>query len=472
MNRRTLSTFLLLSILFALNFNSFAQFQKIYDFDSIHGSNPSTTEMLFDGKWFYGTAYTGGVYNKGVIYKIKPNGSNMTVVYSFGQNLQNGYNPYCHLVKSGAFLYGTALFSLTPKKGLVFKVDTNGNNYSILHEFVGGNTDGATPWASLTILGNVLFGTTTYGSLNGYGTVYKINTNGSNYHILHSFDLNPYGANPYCTVTVKDSVLYGVTMNGGLNNKSVFYRIDTSGNNFAKIRDFDSLGGWKPYGEIIILGDSAYGMTSSGGDYNSGVIYKMNLNGSGYQKLHSFGNGTDGKSPFGSLIEFQNTLYGATNTGGTSTFGTLFKIKKDGSQYQKILDFDGGTFGKRPGTGALVLIGGKIYGTTVNGGNNVTKSYGIIFSTDTIQTVITNISETPVKNYKIYPNPAHGNVNIENVSNCEIKVYDITGRLLMINNSENLSQKVSLDLNGFNPGIYFVRIKEQNSTYTGKIILQ
>jgi uncharacterized repeat protein (TIGR03803 family) len=468
---RKLTATLFLISLFTLSSNSYGQFQKIYDFDSIHGANPSTTEMLFDGKWLYGTAYTGGVYNKGVIYKIKPNGSNMTIVYSFGQNLQNGYNPYCHLVKSGAFLYGTALFSLTPKKGLVFKVDTNGNNYSILHEFTG-NTDGATPWASLTILGNVLFGTTTYGASSGYGTVYKINTNGSNYHILHSFDLNPYGANPYCTVTVKDSVLYGVTMNGGLNNKSVFYKIDTSGNNFAKIRDFDSLGGWKPYGEIIILGDSAYGMTSSGGDYNFGVVYKMNLNGSGYQKLHSFGNGTDGKTPFGALVEFQGTLYGSTNLGGTSTFGTLFKIKKDGSQYQKIFDFDGLANGKRPGTGALVLIGGKLFGTTTNGGNNVAKNYGIIFTTDTIPTVITEIAEDYIIDHRIYPNPTHGKINIENVLNAEIEVFDITGRLLVKNKTENLSQTITLDLNGFNPGIYLVRIKEQNSTYTSKIILQ
>lgn len=474
MKQRLTTLSLFICIFLLTNFKSFGQFQKLYDFDSIHGASPSTTQLVYDGKWFYGTAYNGGAYNKGVVFKIKPDGSNMTTLYSFGQNLLQGYYPYCHLVKKDNFLYGTALFCQTPKKGVIFRVDTNGNNYKVLHTFTGA-PDGATPWASLAISGNVLFGTTTYGGLTGtgYGTVFKLNIDSTNYQVIHRFDLNSNGSYPYCTLTVKDSVLYGVTMKGGSNSKnSVYFKIDTSGDNFTKLHEFDSLGGWNPYGEIIIYDDTVYGLTSSGGDYNFGVVYKMEIDGTGYQKLHSFGLGSDGKTPFGSLILFQNTLYGSTNVGGTGGFGTLFKIRKDGSQYEKIFDFDGALNGKKPGTGSLVLIDGKLYGTTINGGNSGTKSYGIIFKTDTVYTVITGINRITGSNYKVYPNPTTGILNLENIANCEIEVFDITGRMILKKISDNKISNISIDIHGCNPGIYLLKIKEMDNITTCKIVLQ
>ncbi len=459
--------------LLSLNFCTFGQFQKIFNFDSVHGANPSATQMVFDGKWLYGTAYSGGTYNKGVVFKIMPDGSNMTTIYSFGQNLSEGYYPYCHLVKKGAFLYGTALFTSNPYKGVVFKVDTNGN-YSVLHTFTG-NTDGATPWGSLSITGDVLFGTTTYGAPSGKGTIFRINTNGSGYRVLKSFDLNPNGAYPYCAVTVKDSLLFGVTLKGGSNNKSVLFKLDTSGNNFAKIREFDSLGGWNPYGELIFVDDTVYGLTSSGGDNNFGVIYKMSVNGSLYSKLHSFGSGNDGKTPYGALLYYQNSLYGATNAGGTTGFGTLFKIKKDGSQYEKILDFDGALNGKKPGAGCLVLINGRLFGTTVNGGDDfipsTDKNWGIIFVTDTVYTVITGIDKETENKVKVFPNPTNGLVTIENTGFAEIEVFDMTGRTILKKVSTGYSDA---DLSSCQKGIYLLKIKEKHSGNLSifKIIVQ
>jgi uncharacterized repeat protein (TIGR03803 family) len=461
-----------LLLFLSINLNSFGQFQKIFNFDSIHGSNPSSAQMVFDGKWLYGTTYNGGTYNKGVVFKIMPDGSNITTIYSFGQNLSEGYYPYCHLVKKGAFLFGTALFTTNPNKGVVFKVDTNGN-YSVLHTFTG-SPDGATPWGSLSISGDMLFGTTTYGAASGRGTIFRLYTNGNGYRVLKSFDLNPNGAYPYCAVTVEDTLLYGVTLKGGNNNKAVFFKLDTSGNNFAKIREFDSLGGWNPYGEIIIVDDTAYGLTSSGGDNNFGVIYKMSLSGNYYQKLHSFGAGTDGRTPFGSLLFYQNSLYGATNAGGTGGFGTLFKIKRDGSQYEKILDFDGGLNGKKPGTGSLLEINGRLFGTTQNGGNSGAKSWGIIFSTDTVPTVITSIGKETGLKQKVFPNPTNGSVTIENAGNSKIEVFDITGRLILQKSASVTDNMINIDLSLFNPGIYLLRTVDINShkASTFKIVLQ
>ena len=51
-----------------------------------------------------------------------------------------------------------------------------------------------------------------------------------------------------------------------------------------------------------------------------------------------------------------------TNTGGASNYGTIFKIKLDGTGYVKLFDFSTGT-GNNP-TGSLIYDGTFLYGMT------------------------------------------------------------------------------------------------------------
>src|SRR5215831_5487197 len=57
-----------------------------------------------------------------------------------------------------------------------------------------------------------LYGTTTSGGLNGVGVVFKINTNGAGYNVLHHFNFAPDGWNPAAGLILgSDGVLYGTT---------------------------------------------------------------------------------------------------------------------------------------------------------------------------------------------------------------------------------------------------------------------
>ena len=73
-----------------------------------------------------------------------------------------------------------------------------------------------------------------------------------------------------------------------------------------------------------------YGATLIGGAFNFGTVFKLvpGVNGSWTENtIHSFGNGTDGQSPKGSLIfDVAGNLYGATFGGGTAGYGTVFEI--------------------------------------------------------------------------------------------------------------------------------------------------
>src|SRR5947207_6627827 len=89
------------------------------------------------------------------------------------------------LFLSGNTLYGTAKFSGPSDAGTVFKVNTDGTGFTILHSFTARsssspftNSDGAIPQAGLILSGNTLYGTAAAGGSGGDGTVFRVNTDG------------------------------------------------------------------------------------------------------------------------------------------------------------------------------------------------------------------------------------------------------------------------------------------------------
>ena len=127
---------------------------------------------------------------------------------------------------SGDTLFGTASAGGTNSSGIVFSVKTNGNNFTVLHDFAGGS-DGAGPAAGLALAGSQLYGTTTDGGANGSGAIFALGTNGTNFNILYSFThlraaTNSDGARPAATMLLSGNNLYGTTQFGGTGNGAVF----------------------------------------------------------------------------------------------------------------------------------------------------------------------------------------------------------------------------------------------------------
>jgi uncharacterized repeat protein (TIGR03803 family) len=126
----------------------------------------------------------------------------------------DGANPNAGLILSGSTLYGTVAAGGSFGHGTVFAVDTNGASFRILHSFTGGS-DGANPWSGLVLSGNTLFGTSYGGGSSGHGTVFKVNTDGSGFTTLHSFDYASDGAGPIGGLFLTNNTLYGTTDLGG-----------------------------------------------------------------------------------------------------------------------------------------------------------------------------------------------------------------------------------------------------------------
>jgi hypothetical protein len=71
---------------------------------------------------------------------------------------------------------------------------------------------------------------------------------------------------------------------------------------------------------------------------------------------------------------------------------------------------------------------------------------------------------------QVFPNPASSRITIENTRNAKIELYDFTGKILF--NGQSTSSSLNIDISGFAPGIYFLRIINKERTSSRKIIIE
>jgi uncharacterized repeat protein (TIGR03803 family) len=137
---------------------------------------------------------------------------------------------------------------------------------------------------------------------------------------------------------------------------------------FTILHNFASSDGSAPLAGLVMdAKQNLYGTASSGGEYNGGVIFKASRSGA-EMVMHSFGSGTDGSSPEGSLIiDSAGNLYGTTFAGGAAGAGTVFKISSNGKE-SILYSFAGGDDGANPVAGLTINASGNLYGTTSSGG--------------------------------------------------------------------------------------------------------
>ena len=163
--------------------------------------------------------------------------------------------------------------------GVVFKLSPTGEE-TVLHTFTGG-ADGAGPDAGLIPdkTGN-LYGTTIAGGPYSDGVVFKLNPDTRELTVLYAFTDEADGGIPYAGV-IRDTAgnLYGTTGDGGAYNNGVVFKLDTTGKEtvlhaFTGGED----GSYPVYNLIRDAAGNLYGTTNEGGDPNCGcgVVFKLN----------------------------------------------------------------------------------------------------------------------------------------------------------------------------------------------------
>jgi uncharacterized repeat protein (TIGR03803 family) len=215
-----------------------------------------------------------------------------------------------------------------------------------------------------------LYGSALNGGPFGYGTLFAINTNGSNFRTLHAFQWSSDGAWPR-NLTLGGNRLYGAGNGGGLWGNGSVFAIDTDGTGFTNLFSFtDVLGstytnqyGANPFGGVVFSNHRLYGSTLGGGSGGRGTLFSMNTNGTELWLLHSFTSGSgpsrtnyDGANPRCSLAVSGNTLYGTGEQGGDFAWGTVYRVSwRTESPRLAIASTDNSVVLTWPQTGAFAL---------------------------------------------------------------------------------------------------------------------
>ena len=269
----------------------------------------------------------------------------------------------------------------------------------------GANSDGANPYfAGVILSGNTLYGTAFYGGRYGEGTVFAVNTDGSDFRPLLSFDGSDDNAYPYAGLLLSGNTLYGTAGGPGTTSGTVF-AINTNGTGFTTLHIFTAANspsytnsdGAFPFDALILSSNTLYGTAEQGGSWGNGTVFAVNTDGTGFTNLHSFtainddGSNGDGAFPHDALILSGNTLYGTADNGGRYGYGTLFAINTDGTGFTNLYSFtavSGANGDNRYGTnsdgayplGGVILSGNTLYGTTSAGGP---YGQGTVFAVNT-----------------------------------------------------------------------------------------
>jgi uncharacterized repeat protein (TIGR03803 family) len=297
------------------------------------GAYPVASLLLL-GNTLYGTTESGGNCGNGTVFRVNIDGTGFTNLHSFSalsgivSSNSDGASPQGGLVLSGNTLYGTASQGGSFGAGTVFSIYTNGTVFSNLYSFTDGN-DGGYPIAGLVLSGGMLYGTTFDGGNSDAGTVFGISTNGSAFTNLYSFTDGGDGAGPQAGLILSGNTLYGTASQGGSSDYGTVFSINTNGTDFTILYSFAGYpdDGANPVSVLLLAGSTLFGTAQSGGDSDYGTVYAMNTDGTGYITLHNFaGYAGDGAFPAAGLKLSGNILYGTAESGGSSDYGTVFSV--------------------------------------------------------------------------------------------------------------------------------------------------
>jgi uncharacterized repeat protein (TIGR03803 family) len=327
---------------------------------------------------FYGTTSIGGAKDYGTIFRVTPAGT-ITTLHSFCLQTDcfDGADPYEGVVlATDGNLYGLTTYGGSNGWGTVYKITQSGV-FTLLHSFE--DMEGFYPAGALVQArdGN-FYGIVTTGESGDQGGVFRVTPEGT-LTVLHSF-LGADGSEPEAGLVLgTDGNLYGITFAGGGSSAcaggcGTVFRITLDGT-LTTLHSFELSDGAYPDGKLVRGSDgNFYGTTNGGGTDGWGVVFKITPQGA-VTTLHSF-DLTQGGAPWAGLVQAANgNFYGTTRYGGSANVGTLFEITPQGAF--RMLQSFGGSKGTDPSGGLLQATNGVFYGAAWGGG---TVGDGTIFS--------------------------------------------------------------------------------------------
>jgi uncharacterized repeat protein (TIGR03803 family) len=307
-------------------------------FDRADGSLPESVPFIDKAGNIYATTIEGGDGRRlghGTLVRIPPDGQATVLHYFCRTNAcRDGGSPSGRLIgdKAGN-LFGVAYVGGPEEDGVIFEY-TSGGKYKIIYAI--GEPEASGEFAR-DADGN-FYVATGGGGANGTGTIIKVSPDGTG-TILYDFGANGSGdeASPTGVTLDNGGALYGFTYAGGANGAGTVFTIDSNGSEQVLYSFTGGNGGASPSAAPLLdKAGNICGVASAGGTNNSGAVFELTSAGK-LNVLHDFANSPDGAEPFGSLFMTKGgVLYGTTFYGGsekgvacrTTGCGTVFTLEK------------------------------------------------------------------------------------------------------------------------------------------------
>ncbi len=369
----------------------------LWSFCCANGEGPwAGLVQASDGNLYGTTAAAGANGQGGTFFKITPAGA-LTTLYSFcaQSGCSDGGEPFAPPVEGsdgnfygttiagGANPYGSCGVNGLSGCGTIYRI-TPAGTLTTLYTFCSKTNcaDGIAPWPAL-VLGNDgnLYGATTGGGANSYGTIFKITPRGT-FAILHNFEYSDGAYPEQPLIQAADGNFYGATNGGGLSGDGVVFKITPAGT-LTTLYSFCALSGCAdgigPRGALVQANDgNFYGTALYGGAADAGTIFKITPTGA-LTTLYSFcpeGDCAGGADPYPALVQDTNgRFYGTTAFGGAIGTGTIFSLSVGLRPFVE-------TQTNSRKVGAVVQILGQGFaGTTGVCFNRITATYTILSGT-------------------------------------------------------------------------------------------
>ena len=210
-------------------------FRILHHFEKSKGKEPHGM-VVFDGaSTLLGMTRLGGTLadgreGAGVIFRYDLTTGAHKVLHVFAKNASdNGdTNDHGFLSPTGGYYYGTTELGGKYGQGVIFRLRADGSDFSIVHSF-GADRDGKKPFGSLQQVGEWFYGTTTVGGDHDDGTIFRLRPSDLLYERLVSFDRATTGAFPEDNVIPSSdgSTLYGLTQAGGAHDPKAAKKFGT-----------------------------------------------------------------------------------------------------------------------------------------------------------------------------------------------------------------------------------------------------
>ena len=358
------------------------------------GSTPLGALVQGSDGTLYGTTSTSGTSANGTIFSCTTAGV-LTTLQNFTGSTGAVLGGNCQgplAFGSDGLLYGNTVGG--PTSGSLFKVTTTGTFTSI--RSLTSTTDGSAPYGGMVLAadGN-FYGTTSstvFGSTQHFvGTFFRLVPGTSTFSVPAIFPVAP----PTYRSLLKhsDGNFYGVAVVGGSNSTGTAFKLTPAGV-LTTLATFNVTNGAEPNSLIEGTDGNLYGIAQRGGTGSVGTIFKLTTSGT-LTTLTNLSSTTQGSNPLESLTTGgDGNYYGVCSTGGTSSWGTVFKVTPTGT-FTTLALFNNLTagsatqpVGNSPQT-RLVLAGdGNLYGTTNSGG---TGGFGTIFRVNVSTGAVTSL---------------------------------------------------------------------------------